>query len=116
MARYWPLLALVTLAGCAKPPDQIQPMEVSSEAFVGMACPQLIEQRQAGDAAVQQLSLDQKAAAQTDAHGVLWLGLPVASMSGRDREPTLAYAMGRLAAIDRAMIRKNCRLPGAAGD
>ncbi len=110
------MLLATTLAGSAKRAEQIDAATISEAPFLAMSCPQLISERQAADAGMQQVALNQNSAAQTDGYGVLWLGLPVASMSGRDAEPTVAYAKGKVLAIDRAMVAKKCVVPGSSDD
>ena len=54
------------------------------------------------------LSAAQQSAATQDTVGVLLLGVPIASMSGGDKEAQLASEKGKLQAIDRQTVSKSC--------
>lgn len=76
-------LALVTLAGCATPPERI-----AAVANPGPCSPQ--DRERLGI-----LSNKQSKAATGDAMGVFLFGVPMASMAGGDNEAEIAILKGR---------------------
>lgn len=70
--------AVAALSACATHPDRIQPAAYAAD------CPPNAAQRLA------ELTAEQKRAANTDAIGVLMIGLPLGSMSGPDHKDEIA--------------------------
>jgi hypothetical protein len=105
---FYTTLIAFSLAACAKNADRVLPVSVPSLEYERMSCADLATARLHVLEAVNALSLSQERAASNDAFGVMLLGLPVASMSGADREAELAVAKGRDLAIQSAQSAKRC--------
>ena len=104
-----PALCLAFVTACAKQPDQIAAVDVGGDAYARHSCSQLMHEKTTISQDLENLSAKQKSAANGDAWGVFLLGLPLSSMSGGDQETMIAVAKGRLQAIDRQLVAKNCR-------
>lgn len=103
------LIAALLLSACAKQPDKIAAIEVSGDPYRGYSCKQLKSEHLKISQELEAASADQKRAAEGDALGVFLLGLPVSSMSGSDKEATIAVAKGRINELDRKMLDRNCK-------
>ena len=101
-------LAAGVLAGCAKSPDQIVPVSVPGYEYEKMSCADLQIERSRNLEIVNVLSTNQERARSNDTLGVLFLGLPLASMSGADKEGEVAVAKGRALTIRSALDAKRC--------
>jgi hypothetical protein len=102
------LVALLGLAGCAPTPESIQPSYVSEVPYQSWSCQQLGEESSRLDAALSTASVQQSSARSSDVTGVIFLGLPVGSMSGQSIAPTIARYKGEKEAVSRAMIKNSC--------
>ena len=102
------LAALVLVGACAKSPEAVAPVAAPKDAYSTLDCDQLKSERLTVSQNVANLSAEQEAAATNDTIGVIILGLPVASMSGNDKEAQLASEKGKLQAIDRQIAAKGC--------
>ncbi|WP_420396867.1 hypothetical protein [Nioella sp.] len=100
--------ATAVVSGCAQQPENIAAVEVGGDAYATLNCRQLAAEELTVSQRLENLSADQRRAANGDAMGVFLLGLPVSSMSGNDREAEIAVARGQLQAIDRQQARRNC--------
>jgi hypothetical protein len=103
------LIGVLALAGCAKQPEAVAAAEIDAAPYARYSCSTLRQKEAEGQAAVESLSSQQKAAADNDALGVFLLGLPLASMSGNDPEAKLSIAKGQLHAIKTAKAKKGCK-------
>lgn len=83
------LFILILAAGCAKTADSVAPAAMPLNS---VSCSQITELRQR----VGILSAKQNTAAGNDVVGVIFIGLPIGSMSGGDVETELAIAKGQL--------------------
>jgi hypothetical protein len=104
-----PAVCLALVAACAKQPDQIAAIDVGGDAYARYSCSQLVAEKTTISQELENLSAKQKTAASGDAWGVFLLGLPLSSMSGGDQEAMIAVAKGKVQAIDRQLVAKNCR-------
>lgn len=102
------LLGVLLISACAKKPDQIAAVDVGADAYSRYSCNQLASEKTKISQELENLSARQKSAASGDAWGVFLLGLPLSSMSGGDQEALIAVAKGKLQAIDRQVVGKNC--------
>jgi hypothetical protein len=102
------LAALLGLAGCAPTPESIQPAYVSEVPYQSWSCHQLGEELSRLDSALSTASVQQNTARSNDVAGVIFLGLPVGSMSGQSIAPTIARYKGEKEAVNRAMIKNSC--------
>ena len=100
------------LAGCAATPESIAPAYISEVTYQNWSCQQLSEETVRLSAAYQVAASEQHHARTNDTVGVIFLGLPVASMSGGNVAPQVASLKGNQDAVQRAMILKNCRNSG----
>lgn len=105
------LAAAVTvlwIAACAQTPESVQPAYESEVPYLSWTCQQLGEERERLGAALATASTQQNEARSGDTAGLLFLGLPVSSMSGANVAPQIARYKGETEAVDRATIRKSC--------
>ncbi|MCO5158033.1 MAG: hypothetical protein M9945_15000 [Aquamicrobium sp.] len=100
-----------TLAGCAKNPDAIAPISMPVNAYAGLSCDQLVVEHRRSAAALAAVSQQQKQAATGDAVGVFFIGVPVSSLSGGDKEGLVALHKGEIVAIEGAMRTQHCAAP-----
>lgn len=113
MKRFLPALVAGTLvaaglSGCAAPPSAIAPAYTSQVPYESYTCKQLGQESQRIDAALTTASAEQDKARQGDTVGVIFLGLPVSSLSGQNVAPQIASLKGQQDAVQQVMIEKNC--------
>jgi hypothetical protein len=108
MRRYGVLLLIGALSACAKGADKVLPSPVPTAEFEHAACPQLAAARIRNMETLTALSMAQDRASSNDTLGVIFTGLPLASMTGADREAELSVAKGRDLALQSQMAAKNC--------
>ena len=110
-ARNWKIMAMALgacLASCAKSPEQVIPMATPTIEYERMSCAELATARARNLENVSSLSLSQERARSNDTLGVIFLGLPVASMTGADKEGELSVAKGRDLSISSVQHAKKC--------
>jgi len=102
--------ALVAAGGsaCAKDPASIAPSYVSQVGFQSWSCRQLAQEAQNLASALAQASAQQERARTNDVVGVIFIGLPVSTLSGDNIAPEIARLKGEQEAVRRVMISKNC--------
>ena len=100
------LFALV--AACAPTPESIQPAYVSEVPYQSWSCQQLGEELGRLHNALSTASTQQNTARSNDIVGVIFIGLPVGSMSGQSIAPQIARYKGEQEAVNKAMIRNSC--------
>ena len=88
------------LASCAMAPDKIVATAVPEVIYEGHACPQLKVEKAETQLSLSTLSAQQSSAVTGDTVGVIFLGLPVSSMTGNDVSGKVGEAKGRIAAIE----------------
>jgi hypothetical protein len=93
---------------CAQAPEEVRPAYVSSVAYESWTCRQLGEEQARLQAALTAASSQQSQTRSNDVAGWVFLGMPVASMSGGNVAPEIANYKGQIEAVQQAMIRKNC--------
>jgi len=108
MLRSIVLLPLVALAACAPTPESIQPAYVSEVPYQSWSCQQLGEELGRLSNALSTASGQQNTARSNDVVGVIFLGLPVGSMSGQSIAPQIARYKGEQEAVNKALIRNSC--------
>lgn len=107
--RYTAVLSiLTTLAACAQKPEDIQSSYVSPSTYNGWSCPQLQAEATRVDNALARASAQQSKARSNDTAGVIFLGLPVSSLSGSNVAPQIADLKGHKEIIERTQIQRNC--------
>ncbi|MBX9459075.1 MAG: hypothetical protein KL863_25270 [Rhizobium sp.] len=100
--------AILLVAGCAKRPEEIMATPVAVEPYMQMECPALAQLKMQKDAELVRLEKEQNQAAEHDTAAMAVVHVPVASMSGKDKEPEVARAKGEVQAINSAYQSKNC--------
>lgn len=101
------------LAGCAATPESIAPSYVSEMTYQNYTCQQLAEEQARVQAALATASDQQSKARQNDTVGVIFLGLPVSSLSGQNVASQVANLKGHQEALAKAGNLKNCARPSA---
>jgi len=101
------LLALAAL-GCAKKPESIAAAYVSHVTYQSWNCQQLGEESARLSDALAVASEQQTNARTNDTVGIIFLGLPVSSMSGDNIAPQIAHLKGEMEAVRKASTLRNC--------
>lgn len=101
-------VAIVALSACAQQPENISAIEVAGDPYRGYSCRQLSAEKLKITQELASASAAQKKAADGDALGVFLLGLPLSSMSGGDKEATIAIAKGRINELDTKLLERGC--------
>lgn len=96
------------ITGCATAPDKIAPTYVSSLQFNGLDCEQIAEETMLTEEALATASLAQTKARSNDTVGVIFLGLPVSSLSGSNQAAHIANLKGTLDALSKTSVKKKC--------
>ncbi len=106
------LFSLSTLidAGCAKSPESIAPAYISTVNYQSWSCAQLAEEQGRLNQALAEASTQQRNARTNDTIGVIFIGLPVSSLSGDNIAPQIANLKGQIVAVQQAASLKNCGL------
>ena len=101
------VLAMLSVAGCATPPEKIAAVQMSGAEYAALGCKELAAAKAHAEMTVGNVSKQQSTIATNDAVGVALLGVPMGSIGG-DLETSVAVEKGRLAAISRVMMEKGC--------
>lgn len=102
------VVALAALSGCATKPENIAPLYVSEVPYISASCDQLRDTLLNVNTALANAVSRQDTARAHDSLGVFLVGLPVASMAGKDAEAQVATLKGHAEAIQRAGSAKKC--------
>jgi hypothetical protein len=100
-------LALV-VSGCAKQPGQIAATSVATHPYLQLSCNELVADRAVKQVVQERLEEAQRKAAAHDKAAMAVIHIPVAAMTGQDREDDVARGKGVLKAIDAAIQSKGC--------
>lgn len=109
-------LAALVVAGCAKSPESIAPAYSSPLAYQPYNCDQLSQESQRVSEALAEVSQQQRDARTNDTMGVIFLGLPVSSLSGGNVADQVAKLKGENNTIRKEMIAKNCAASAIPAD
>src|SRR5688572_20471078 len=101
-------IAVLMLVGCAKSPESIAPSYISDVGYQNWTCEQLAGEQMRVSQALATASTQQRKARTNDTVGVIFLGLPVSSLSGDNIAPEIARLKGENEALIRAMRIKGC--------
>jgi hypothetical protein len=101
-------LAAQAAIGCAKRPESIAPAYVSHVSYQSWTCHQLGEESARISDALAVASEQQLNARTNDTVGVIFLGLPVSSLSGDNIAPQIARLKGEQEAVRKASNLKGC--------
>jgi hypothetical protein len=102
--------ATAAIAGCAKSPESIAPAYVSAVNFQSWSCSQLAEEARRLNQALAEASTQQRNARTNDTIGVIFIGVPVSSLSGDNIAPQIANLKGQIVAVQQAGNLRNCGL------
>jgi hypothetical protein len=105
----------LALSACAASPEDIPPAYVSDATYADWTCEQLAKENMQLSAALANASQQQEDARTNDTVGVIFLGLPIGSMTGDNVAPEVARLKGHTNAVQQAMIRKDCGSTTTAG-
>ena len=92
--------------GCATAPENIPPAYVSHMSYMQYSLEQLGQEEARLQAALATSSDAQRKARSNDTIGVIFLGLPVSSLSGSNQAANVARLKGELEAVQKAMTLK----------
>jgi hypothetical protein len=102
------VVAAASLVGCAKSPDSIAPAYVSTVTYMSWSCKDLGDESSRLSSALATASTQQENARTNDTMGVVFIGLPVSTLSGDNVAPQIADLKGRIEAVHEASIEKHC--------
>ena len=104
-----PIVAVATfVSACATAPEKISPTFVSADVYAAQSCEQLGSSEQRVQSELEKASASQRNARGVDTVGVALVGLPAASLLGRNRAKSIAKLKGEQEAIWRQSTRLNC--------
>jgi hypothetical protein len=101
----------LAIAGCAKKPESIAASYISDIPYQAYSCAQIGQEMVRVDSALSAASAQQNKARTNDTVGVIFLGLPVSSLSGDNVAAEIARLKGEKDALHRAGLIRNCSLP-----
>lgn len=93
------VLPVLAMAACAKSPSAIAPVSMG-DAYGAVSCQQAQAMLNAERAKLAPLESAQTGAVMGDAVGVFLVGVPVASLTGGDREGEIATSKGKIVALE----------------
>lgn len=102
------VLSAVIIAGCAAKPENIGAAYVSPTTYSNFNCAQLQNEAIRVDNALGKASAAQTKARSNDTLGVIFLGLPVSSLSGSNVSDQIAQLKGQKETIEKTQNAKNC--------
>lgn len=100
--------ALTVLAACAKSPESIPAAYVSPLSYENLECPQIADERQRIEQALASAEQQQRKARTNDTLGVIFLGVPVSTLSGGNVADQVARLKGEQKTIRQVASQKNC--------
>jgi ribosomal protein L16/L10AE len=100
-------LALV-VSSCAKQPGQIAATPGATYPYLQLSCAELVADRAAKRVTQQRLEAAQHEAAERDKGAMTVIHIPIAAMTGQNREDDVARGKGELEALDAAIQSKSC--------
>ena len=104
------IVATFALSACAKSPESIAPAYQSSFIYDQLSCDQLAEEDQRVSSALIAASAQQEKARSNDIVGVIFIGLPVSSLSGDNIAPQIAQLKGQKEALHQQKLTKKCEV------
>ena len=102
------IASTVTLTACATKPENITPQYVSTVQYNELTCSQLGVELARSEDALAVASGEQKKARSNDTLGVIFLGLPVSSLSGSNKAAYIGQLKGQVEAMSKVATIKNC--------
>jgi len=104
------MLSALFIGGCATLPEKITPLEISDAHYLKWSCEQLSQEQPKLAASLASASDAQRRCRKADITGLLFIGLPVASLTGFNKSSEIARLKGELQALQRAAILESCPL------
>ena len=95
-------------------PENIQPAYISEMGYRDYTCEQLAQEQARLVAALATASDTQRHTRSNDIAGLIFLGLPVSSISGGNIASQIARLKGELEAVQKTAVQKVCSLPVVA--
>ena len=108
MRQFSVLFLIFVIGGCAKAPESIAPAYVSPEIYKPYNCDQLAQEQARVSAALAKASQAQEDARSNDIVGVIFLGLPVSTLSGGNVAHQVAQLKGAEKTLRQVMNLKQC--------
>jgi hypothetical protein len=102
------VIVAAALCGCAKSPQSISPAYISDITYKPLSCQDLAIESARISQALAAASTQQENARTNDTVGVIFLGLPVSTLSGDNVAPEIARLKGENEAIHRVSMEKHC--------
>jgi hypothetical protein len=102
------VIVAAALCGCAKSPESISPAYTSDITYRPLSCQELATESARISQALATASTQQEKARTNDTVGVIFLGLPVSTLSGDNIAPEIARLKGEDEAIHRVSMEKHC--------
>ena len=100
--------AALALSACAPGFESIAPVSAPAGAYSGMSCNQLHNEHKKVTSQLSALESQQRSAQTGDAIGVFLIGVPTSSLTGGDKQGSIAAVKGQDQAL-RARIANQCR-------
>ncbi len=107
------ILAALITGGCAILPEAIAPVEMDNAPYMTWNCEQLCREDAQLTAVLAGESDAQRRCRNKDTAGLLFVGLPVGSLTGCRRTAEIARLKGELQALQHAAEKMECRLDAA---
>jgi hypothetical protein len=101
-------IALITVVGCAKRPDAIVPVDIPIAAYSNLSCKQIADELIKENTNLAAMSKAQNEAATGDAVGVFLVGVPISSVTGGDKEGSIAVSKGKVLSLQSTAKSKGC--------
>jgi hypothetical protein len=102
------LFTCVSVVGCCPNPTRIEAKPVSVVGYENGSCNQLSSLYDTSTTRLRAEEHDQRIARRSDAWAVAIVGMPLARMSGSNREDQIADLKGRLIAINSVYVTNHC--------
>lgn len=102
------LAVAISLGACAKHPDAIAATYVSHASYRGLGCNELAQENMRLGSVLGRASTQQENARTNDVLGILFIGVPVSTLSGDNIAPEIARLKGEQEALNRRMLENGC--------
>ena len=106
-------VAASAVCACATKPEAIAPAYISELQFQPYTCEQVGAEQARVEAALEAASAQQRKARSNDAVAVLFLGVPVSTLSGGNVAGQVAQLKGLQIALQKTANLKDCARPAA---
>ena len=110
------LLGAMYLGSCATLPEKIAPADMNTAPYANWSCEQLSHESPQITATLAGASEAQRRCRNKDIAGILFIGLPVGSLTGCRKTEEIARLKGELQALQHAAVVIHCPLDTATMD